>query len=331
MTEGLDAPFTTSAGLEAGLPRRVLDSDRFVRPTRGVRSSSPLVALSDRARGLRPVLRPDAAFSHVTAARMHGLPLSYAIEQDDRVHFIVPISAPRVRRPGSVCHRVLHERSIVEVDGLRVVGLADTWVDLGELVGRGKPVGLDDLIVVGDAVASWLGTAQPLAQAVAKRVRPRGKRILLEALDEVRVGSRSARETLTRLLLTRCGLPEPKLNQAVVSARGQLLGVADLSWDEHRVAGEYQGEEHHSSEERRLEDASRAAGFRRDGWLVEEVWKADLSSTSARRDCVLRFAAALHCDESSLDLTQCEPRFFSRHALDLALQRDEWWRHRRPW
>src|SRR4051812_7889057 len=104
------APFLTSAGVAAGLPRRLLDSERYLRPVRGVRAPEPLLGVANRARGLLPVLRPDAAFSHVTAAQLHELPLSYAIDADDRLHFVLPIDAPRVRRPGTVCHRVLHER-----------------------------------------------------------------------------------------------------------------------------------------------------------------------------------------------------------------------------
>src|SRR5262245_26228282 len=132
-------PFTTAAGLAAGLPRRLLNSDAFFRPARGVRTLTPPADLAACARGLLPVLKRDVAFSHLTAARLHGLPLSYAMEADDRIHVIQPIGEPRTRRPGSVCHRALHPREVVSVQGLSVVGLADTWVDLGELVGRGKP------------------------------------------------------------------------------------------------------------------------------------------------------------------------------------------------
>jgi hypothetical protein len=329
--DGAAGAFLTREGVAAGLPRRLLDSGQYLRPFRGVRTTSPSVELVDRARDLLPVLRPDAAFSHVTAAQLHDLPLSNAIERDDRLHFVLPIDAPRVRRPGTACHRVLHERSLVEVQGLRVVDLPDVWVDLGELLGRGRPVGLDDLIVVGDAIASRLASVQPLAGALAKRVRPRGKRALAEALLEIRVGSRSPRETLTRVMLTRCGIPEPRLNQAVISTTGDFLGVADLSWEEQRVVGEYQGEEYHSEDDQQVHDDARRTGFERDGRSVLEVWKSDLASTDARRACVLRFAEALGCDRSTLNLANCEPRFFSSHALDLALQRDERWRGRRGW
>jgi hypothetical protein len=251
------------------------------------------------------------------------------MESDDRLHVIAPIEEGRMRRPGIVGHRALHPREVVQANGLSVVGLADTWVDLGELIGPGKPVGLDDLIVVGDAIAARLGSVIPLATALARRVRPRGKLTLVEALAEIRVGARSPRETLTRLMLTRCGLPEPELNQAVISSTGELLGVADLLWKEERVVGEYQGLEFHDDQEQRDHDQIRFEGFAADAWQVEEVWRDDMVDTCARRACVVRFAEALRFDVSALLLSNAEPRFFSRHVMDLALQRSESWSRRR--
>lgn len=281
--------------------------------------------LVDRAAGLLPALPSDAAFSHVTSAALHGLPLSYALEkeEDERLHVSGPLDNRRMRRPDVVAHRCLHPRSRDNVDGLPVVGLADTWVDLGELVGRGKPAGLDDLIVVGDAVAARMGTVAALRDALMRRVRPRGKMTLLEALQEIRVGSASPRETLARLMLVRCGLPEPRLNHPVLDELGTLLGYADLLWVEQRVAGEYQGEEFHDGGKERARDERRRLGFERGaGVHVEEIWKADMAARADREACVLRFARALGVSRSELDLSRAEPRFFSTYALDLAEQRE---------
>ncbi|MFM6848845.1 MAG: hypothetical protein ACKOVB_07050 [Terrabacter sp.] len=245
------------------------------------------------------------------------------MEEDDRLHITMRLDTRRMRRPGVVAHRALHPRRLVSVAGLPVVAPADTWVDMGELVGRGKPVGLDDLIVLGDAVATRLNKIHPMRSALAARVRPRGKAALLEALTEIRWGAASPRETLTRLMLVRCGLPEPVLGRAVISPGGHFLGVADLLWEEQRVVGEYQGEAFHDGEEDRERDARRRSGFeRRGGYRVEEVWRRDLSTTLDRRACVLRFADALGAPTNELDLSKADPRFFSSHAMELAIQRD---------
>ena len=71
------------------------------------------------------------------------------------------------------------------MEGLPVVAPADTWADLGEFVGPGRPVGLDDLIVAGDAVANLLGGTEPLRRAVERRVRPRGKVTLTYAIPRI--------------------------------------------------------------------------------------------------------------------------------------------------
>jgi len=323
------APFSVRVGLAAGLTRRVLASDAFARPTRGVRWTLEPRDVPGRAQGIAPALGPNSAFSHLTSASLHDLPLSYSMESDDRIHVIQPIDECRMRRPGIVGHRALHPREVVTVKGLPVVGLADTWVDLGELIGRGKPVGLDDMVVLGDAIATRLGSARPLALALARRVRPRGKLTLLEALDEIRVGARSPRETLARLMLVRCGLPEPKLNQAVISSSGELLGVTDLLWEEQRVVGEYQGQEFHDGEQQRERDGVRYDGFAADAWTVEQIWQADMADVGARHACVMRFADALGVDASALELSNSEPRFFSRHVMELALQRSEAFSRRR--
>ncbi|MEO7448241.1 MAG: hypothetical protein ABI336_08195 [Humibacillus sp.] len=300
----------------------LLDSSAFFRPTKGVRTRRRPDTIGERAAAVVPVLAADAAFSHVTAGALHGLPLSFGMELDERLHVLGPLDSRRMRRPGIVAHRALHPRETTTVDDLRVVGLADTWVDLGELVGRGKPAGLDDLIVIGDAVATRLKSVHPLRMALLRRVRPRGKATLLEALDEIRVGSASPRETLARLMFVRCGLPEPALNEPVLDAVGVLLGVADLLWEEQLVAGEYQGEEFHGSPEQRVKDARRTRRLQRGaGVSVEEIWRADMQSSAARRECVLRFASALGVARTSLDLSRADPRFFSTHAIDLAIQR----------
>ncbi|MGW5239090.1 hypothetical protein ACWEOW_09160 [Monashia sp. NPDC004114] len=274
---------------------------------------------------------PDgSAFSHVTAARLLDLPISYAMADDDRLHVLRPITKNRVRISGFVGHRALHPRAVVMVGGLPVVGLADTWTDLGELVGRGKPVGLDDLVVLGDACATRLGSRQPLLTSVLSRVRPRGKRTLLEAYGEIRVGSASARESVARLVLSRGGLPEPKLNEPIFASWDPdlLLGVGDLVWElvdpngqPVKVVGEYQGRLFHSGIARRRRDKRRATGLRDDGWKVEEIWNDDLNGAGARRTTLIRFAKLLHVDIGDLNLARVEPRFFSSHAMDLAIQR----------
>jgi hypothetical protein len=294
--------------------------------------------LIERAEALACVLPEGAAFSHVTSAQLHGLPLSYALEADERLHIIRRIDRPHLRRVHVVGHRAVHARALTTVHGLPVVGLADTWVDLGELAGRGKPLGLDDAIVVGDACATALGSTAPLRQALSRRVRPRGKVLLTEALELIRVGSWSPRETQARIMFVRAGLPEPRPNQPILASWNPdvLLGYGDLVWQltlpngrKIRLIGEYQGAEFHSEAGQREHDGRRREHLESDDWVVIEIWAADMATSAARADIIRRVAEELHVAESSLTLHDTDPHFFSRHAIDVAIARDEAWHRRR--
>ena len=330
-----DVPFTVAQGRALGWTDRQLAM--LDRPFRGVRCLSPPTGIVEQCQALRCALPDNASFSHTTAAALHGLPLSYALEADDRLHVIRPIDAPHLRRANVVGHRAVHARAVTTTHGLPVVGLADTWVDLGELAGRGKPLGLDDAIVIGDACATALEGVEPLNRALARRVRPRGKALLTEALELIRVGSWSPRETQARIMLVRAGLPGPALNRPIPASWNEdlILGYGDLVWEfrlpsgrEVRVIGEYQGAEFHSSDEQRAHDAIRRRRFERDGWVVIELWATDLATTQARWSAIRRFATELGVPESSLTLQDTDPHFFSRHAIDEAIARNDRWRSR---
>lgn len=299
-----------------GMTPRQLRRAGLTQPDRGVLFVDPPESVAARCKGLSLVLEMHA-FSHVTAAVVLGLPVPTALADATEVHVIRPERDGAVRRPDVIGHRGFNDREVIEVDGIPVTGLADTWVDFGELIRPGVPLGLDDLIILGDAVAQRLGSVEPLRVALERRIRPRGKLTLLEALDEIRVGSESPGETRTRLVLTRAGLAEPELNVPIYSAAGVRLGRPDLRYTEARVAIEYQGQEFHGSDDARAADAVRFAGFRQEGWTVVDVWADHLNSDEAREAFVREIARLLGVPEEQLRIGECHPRFFSNRMLEL--------------
>jgi hypothetical protein len=257
------------------------------------------------------------AFSHFTAARLHGLPLPRALDAEQPLHVIRDAEVGAVRRQGVVGHRGLLTRDVVTIHGVPAISAADTWVDMGELIAPGIPLGLDDLIVLGDAVANLCGSVEPLLVALERRVAPRGKLTLLEALEFIRVGSESPGETRSRLVLVRAGLPEPELNKPVYGPGRLWLGRPDMRWKKHRTLLEYQGREFHDGEEQRAKDEVRFAGFSDHGWTVVPVWNDDVNTDEARVALVLRVADELKYPRASLQLTAIHPRFFSTRMLEL--------------
>jgi hypothetical protein len=308
-------PFTVREARAAGLRYDQLRAAPVHAPTWAVRCLEVPGSLPARAAAFARGLPDDIAFSHVTAARLWGLPLPARLERDDAdLDVIRASSKERIRRKGCRGHRGLERRELVEVGGLSVVGLADTWVDLGEVVAPG--LGPDDLVVAGDAAARRLEmqrSAGPpvraglpsrdgaalLGTALHARVRPRGKVLLVQALPLVRSGSRSAMETRSRLMFHRAGFPEPELNAVVRDAHGGWLLEGDLVWRRRRVIGEYQGADH-ASIRRRSADASRLTSAEAEGYRILEIYAEDVFGGARRRACLTRFARALDLDPSSL-------------------------------
>ena len=99
---------------------------QLVAPAWGVRSESEPQSLSDRCLALATGLHDRFAFSHLTAARLHDLPISHLMEADDRLHVVRQTLDGSTRRPGVAGHRGLEAREVGRVKGVPVTSLADT-------------------------------------------------------------------------------------------------------------------------------------------------------------------------------------------------------------
>ena len=290
--------FTTSEalGLEVGT-KRLRGSD-LSRPFHGVRTGAAPDDVVTLARAAQLVLPDDVAFSHCTSAALHGLPLPSVREHLEPVHVMRRTGKHRTLRAECIPHRGLEARETETVKGLPVVGMADTWCDLGPLLGH------DDLVVLGDQVARRLSSVEPLRAALATRVRPRGGVRLREALRWIRLGSASPMETRTRLLFVRAGLPEPELNAKVVHPDGGFLCWADFYWRQQRVIGEYQGADHFGSFDRGDDDISRRLLAEDSDPKYSEVTKKDFFNAGRRHAMLSRFAHFLGVDTLAFRPTQ---------------------------
>lgn len=303
-------PFPSRYAAQLGLSKERLRRGDLHRPARGVVSPiRPEVELLGRARTVSLVLPSVHAFSHLTALSLLGLPLPRRVRADGRLHVITVTDDPQVRRDDCIGHRGLESRSVVRAQGLRVVGPADTWCDLGELV-RPLGLGVADFVAIGDAIvndavqreltrraeeasgipweehaayvrdltAAAAGrTIGDLRQTLLRRNRPRGKRLLAPALILIRPGARSPMESRTRAMLVLEGLPEPEINVNICAPDGSgLTGEGDLVWREAKVVVEYQGEHHGGRRQHSLDEAKRRL-LEEDGWVVIPMWAEDLT------------------------------------------------------
>jgi GNAT superfamily N-acetyltransferase len=304
-------PFSTAQARRLGVPAARLGRGDLVHPTRGAHAAEAPSTLVARAAAFQIALPDRRAFSHLTAAVLWGLPLPASVEGlaagvDAPLHVIAPTADGRAVRPGVVGHRGLEWRAVASPPGtgLRVVDVADTWCDLGELP-RGV-LTLRDLVVAGDAAVALLDAragravgTRLLREALRGRNRPRGAVVLRQALALVRAGVRSPMETRARLMFVDAGFPEPEVNAPVTDEAGEWLAEGDLVWRRQRVVGEYQGE-HHADRRRRSEDAFRRTLLEEHAWRVRELWAEDVRRGPRRVATLTSFARALGLDPGRL-------------------------------
>lgn len=266
-------PFTVAEARELGLSEGRLRSADLSRPAYGLRrpaADPDRSALVQLAEAMRLVLPDSSAFSHLTAARLLGLPVPHRWVPKEPLHIMDLTTAAKIRRAGCSGHRGVETRRVVARKGIRVVSPEDTWCDLA----ASGLLGLDELIVVGDAVVHYrrgISIAQ-LAEAVRGRRGGRGRLLMNEALPQLRPRSNSPMETRTRLLFLRGGLPEPELN-VVINDRdsGQWLSDSDFVWRRQRVVAEFDGDHHRTDRQQWQNDVARCQNLQDDGWAFMQL------------------------------------------------------------
>lgn len=120
--------------------------------------------------------------------------------------------------------------------------------------------------------------------ALVERYRgARGIRQLRDLLPLVDGGAESPRETRTRLLLLDAGLPRPATQIPAVDARGRLVRMLDMGWEEFKVAAEYDGDQHRTDRTQYVKDIRVWPTLRDLGWEVIRVVKEDRDADVVRR------------------------------------------------
>ncbi|MCU1471968.1 MAG: hypothetical protein JWQ92_36 [Amnibacterium sp.] len=269
-----DVPFDRSALRLTGMTEGRLKRRDVSRPFRGVQVTSTPATIHEACRAYAVRLRPGQAFSHATAALLHGLPLPARMEAVSPVHVCAVRPHMPPRAAGAVGHRLSITPLVQTLEGLPVCVASEAWCQLGD------ELTLDEAIVVADHLLEHA----PLDEAAARAVlggRIRGTRRigaanLLAALEEARGGARSPGETRVRLLLTRAGVPAPELNAPVTDSLGEVLGHADLVWRSAGLVLEYEGDGHRIDRDQFRYDIERYERFRDAGWEVIRVTADDL-------------------------------------------------------
>lgn len=218
-----------------------------------------------------PFLQPDSVISHESAALMLNLPL-WRLPVPRRV---------AVTRPGAgnghIRQAVHTRRCSIEPDeittagGVPVTTPARTAVDLARL--HGPDVGiaaLDAALALGAEVAE-------LGELVARGRRRPGNQCPSWLVPLARAAAESPAESVSRLRMHQCGLPEPVLQLTVRTPEGLVVGRGDFAWPDARLIGECDGAEKYDNQ---------AASGRRAADMVLALERRDRGFRDAEWDVV---------------------------------------------
>lgn len=242
----------------------------------------------------------DVALFGPSAAAVRGVPFDRRLIGP--VHLVRPLGADS----RALCRRITAKDRLPQAV-IHILDVPEELIDHSS----GLPVVVPDLaacstamlsepdwaVATLDAVAWQDGAAISRMAEIADRwPRLAGAGTLRTALPLVRTGSQTPLESLSRVRLVRCGLPEPRLQVPLYDGDG-LIGFVDMLFDELGVVGEADGEIKYDGRgvlvaEKRREDRIRADGFGvvRWGWseamtsmgvVAQQIWRA--SAYSRRR------------------------------------------------
>ncbi|MBT2513354.1 endonuclease domain-containing protein [Arthrobacter sp. ISL-30] len=290
------APFTIQEALDAGVSRRRLRYRALDAPSRGIRNplGETAMELSAQVRPFTLVTEFSAA-SHATAFTLWKFPGFLPGSDRPGIHISRPDTMAIARRRGVIGHvGQFFEDEIESIDGLLITSRARTWLDCA------RKMDVDEITVVADHLLRFPrpefegrtephSTLEELADMLSRHKGTPGIRKARLALEQARIGADSAPETRLRLALERAGLPEPELNVPAELASG-VVRQPDLSYPEHRVAVEYEGDGH-SEPAQIVRDIAREEDFSRAGWILVRISKRHMRNDA--RAAVAKVRSAL--------------------------------------
>ncbi|MFL6088940.1 MAG: hypothetical protein ACJ71Z_02240 [Aeromicrobium sp.] len=273
LTVGLAGRVFTAAEAEAaGLSAAMLRGSRIQRLGLGIYRYSDGDLPLDQMLWAALKASPGSAVSHTSSLALRGLELRPPLP----VH-LASNRRQQVRRSEVVVHRHRGALEPEVIRGLPVLGADRTFVDCGSILG------LAALVAAGDWLIVHRYTTTEKLRSFAERSHLDGVQRARVAVDLVRDGAESVRESLSRFHLVSHGLPEPDVNLRIMGAAGEFLGRGDLPFPRWKVLAEYDGWYHERSGAQRQHDLLRRERLEAAGWIVIVLTSADTPRRTAWR------------------------------------------------
>lgn len=227
----------------------------------------------DEARLLRALVHrhPGVVACRETAARLYGWPLPRSLRRND-LHLGTSDTNKRIRRRGVVLHRMRMLRSISWL-GLPTLSPLQVFSQFASVCS------VESLVKIGDAaIGDWKSPPQftlpSLVEHVAETRHLRARSKLKAAVELIREDVDSPMETDLRLWAVSRGLPEPAVHPAVYCPTIDRTLHPDLGYPKEKLALEYEGDFHRTSEGQWAADIDRVNALKAAGWTVLRVTKS---------------------------------------------------------
>jgi hypothetical protein len=142
---------------------------------------------------------------------------------------------------------------------------------------------VDRAVAEVDALANATGLKPADVELLVQRYPGRrGIRTAREVLGLVDGGAESPRETWLRLLFIRAGYPPPTTQIPIYNEFGVLVAVADMGWEDLKIAVDYEGS-HHRTPRRFNTDIRRHDEVTDLGWIDLRVTSLDTEAVILNR------------------------------------------------
>lgn len=283
-----------SHGFTTNEIRAKVRAGQLTRIRRGVYHGADEVDVLEEHRRLvratTPAVHESNVISHLSAAVIHDLPV--------QTHFLMRVWMTRRSAGHGRSTRLLTVRNsaidadeIMEVDGLTVTTPGRTVADLA----RTQP--FEWGVIACDAALRTGISPDDIRASLTRHPRLRGVPRASAALTFADPRSESPAESLSRVSMSRAGVPEPKLQWELFNDDGEFVARPDFMWPEARLVGEVDGKWKYGQllrpgqtpetaimAEKKREEMIRQLGF----WVVR--WDWDTASSATRLGELLRRA-----------------------------------------
>lgn len=245
-----------------------------------------------------PRMKPRQRFVGRTAMRLWGLPHPHPWRITEPLEVAVPRDATPPKTAAVKGRRLNRERAMTWTVGNAPVvdPIAAVFSCANELTVDEAVQALDAILTDSEnyprRVSGFPATTRDdiIARLSSWRRFP-GRPTILAALELARDKVESPKETETRLLLLRHGLPEPVV-QFEVFEGPRLVARLDLSYPDLKIAIEYEGDGHRTDPQQWRRDIQRQRELEDLGWIVIRLTQEDLGDGCAALLARIRRAIA---------------------------------------